>query len=273
MVIDTHQHFWRYTKEEFGWIPDDSASIRRDYLPADLAPILKANEVDGVIAVQARQSEEETRWLLELVDEHPFIHGVVGWLDLRSPNIASRLEDFAGGALVGLRHILQGEPDAFMEDADFNRGLSALADADLTYDLLVIERQMPAAIKLVDRNPKLRFVLDHFGKPRLDFDQLEPWRTHLRELATRPNVSCKVSGGITEIALDWTPARLRPYLDSTLEAFGPSRLIFGSNWPVCEPAGGYGAWIAALRGWAALLSASEQTALFGKNAAEFYSPI
>jgi L-fuconolactonase len=273
MVIDTHQHFWQYTKEEFGWIPEDSASIRRDYLPSDLAPILKANKVDGVIAVQARQSDEETRWLLQLADENPFIHGVVGWLDLRSPSIATQLEDFAGGALVGLRHILQGEPDAFMEDADFDRGLTALAEANLTYDLLVIERQMPAAIKLVDQHPTLRFVLDHFGKPRIDINQLDPWRTCLRELSKRPNVWCKVSGGITEIALDWTPSRLKPYLDASLEAFGPSRLIFGSNWPVCEPAGGYGAWIGAIRDWAAALSSSEQNALFSKNATEFYSPM
>ena len=179
MVIDTHQHFWHYTTDEFGWIPDDMAGIRRDFLPADLAPLLAANHVDGVIAVQARQTEAETRWLLQLADQHAFIHGVIGWLDLRSAGIGSQLEEFFGGAFVGVRHVLQGEPDAFMEGADFNRGLAAVAQANLTYDLLVFERQLPAAIALVDRHPRLRFVLDHFGKPRIDIDELEPWRTNL----------------------------------------------------------------------------------------------
>jgi L-fuconolactonase len=272
MLIDTHQHFWRYTTDEFGWIPDEMAIIRRDFFPADLAPLLAANHVDGVIAVQARQTEAETRWLLELADHHPFIHGVVGWLDLRSPNISNQLNDHAGGALVGLRHVLQGEPDAFMEDVDFNRGLTALADANLAYDLLILEKQLPAAIALVDRHPQLRFILDHFGKPRIDVNEIEPWKTHLRELSRRSNVWCKISGGITEAALDWTPHRLRPCLDTSLEAFGPNRLIFGSNWPVCEAAGGYGPWIDAIRRWASALSLTEQDTIFGDNAMEFYLP-
>jgi len=270
MVIDTHQHFWHYTTDEFGWIPDDMATIRRDFLPADLAPLLAANHVDGVIAVQARQTKAETRWLLGLADQNAFIHGVVGWLDLRSPDISSQLDDYAGGALVGLRHVLQGEPDAFMEEADFNRGLVALADGNLVYDLLVVEKQLPAAIALVDRHPNLRFVVDHLGKPRIDIDELQPWQTHLRELAKRSNVWCKISGGITEAALDWTPARLRPYLDASLEGFGAGRLIFGSNWPVCEAAGGYGVWIEAVRSWAAALPQRERGAVFGGNAVEFY---
>ena len=273
MVIDTHQHFWHYTSENFDWIPDDMASIRRDFLPADLAPLLAKHHVDGVIAVQARQTEAETRWLLGLADQNAFIHGVVGWLDLRSPEISSQLDDYAGGALVGLRHVLQGEPDAFMEDADFNRGLSALADADLCYDLLVVEKQLPAAIALVDRHPNLRFVLDHLGKPRIDIDELQPWQTHLRELAKRPHVWCKISGGIAEAALDWTLARLRPYLDASLEAFGAGRLIFGSNWPVCDASGGYGVWIEVVRDWSAALAPAEQKAIFGTNAINSYSPM
>jgi L-fuconolactonase len=271
MVIDTHQHFWHFTTDEFDWIPDDMAKIRRDFLPADLAPLLAANHVDGVIAVQARQTEAETRWLLQLAEHHAFVHGVVGWLDLRSPNLSRLLEDFAGGALVGLRHVLQGEPDAFMEDPAFNRGLAALSDANLAYDLLVLERQLPAAISLVDRHPKLRFILDHFAKPRIDFDQLEPWHTNLRELSKRPNVWCKISGGITEAALDWTPTRLRPYLDAALEAFGPRRLVFGSNWPLCEAAGGYGPWINAIRSWSSTLTRTEQEAIFGRNAIDVYA--
>jgi L-fuconolactonase len=272
MVIDTHQHFWRFTEEEFGWIPNDMAAIRRDFMPADLAPILVKNRVDGVIAVQARTTEAETRWLLDLAQQHNFIRGVVGWLDLRSANIASQFTEFVGTPLVGLREILQGKPDAFMADPDFNRGLAALAKADLAYDLLIFEKQLPAAIALVDRHPELRFILDHFGKPCIDIDQLDPWKTNLRELAKRPNVVCKISGGITEAALDWTPARLRPYLDTALETFGPRRLVFGSNWPVCESAGGYAPWINALRSWGSALAIHEQQAIFGGNAIDFYRP-
>lgn len=270
MVIDTHQHFWHYTIEEFGWIPDDMATIRRDFLPADLAPILAKNGTDSVIAVQARTAAAETRWLLDLAQRHNFIRGVVGWLDLRATDINGQLADFDGTPLVGLREILQGKPDAFLEDPDFNRGLAALADADLAYDLLVFEGQLPTAIALVDRHPNLRFILDHFGKPRINVDEVEPWKTHLLELSKRPNAWCKISGGITEAALDWTPARLRPFLDTALEAFGPRRLVFGSNWPVSESAGGYTPWIDALRGWASRFSRNEQEAIFGKNAADFY---
>ena len=271
MVIDTHQHFWHYTTSEFGWIPNNMAAIRRDFLPADLAPLLATQGVDGVIAVQARTSEQETRWLLELARNHSFIRGVVGWLDLRSADIAAQLAEYKSQPLVGLREILQGKPDSFLEDADFDRGLTILAETDLAYDLLIFAKQLPAGIALVDRQPKLRFVLDHFAKPRIDINELEPWKTHLRELAKRENVWCKISGGITEAALDWTPARLRPYLDAALEAFGERRLVFGSNWPVCNASGGYGPWIEAVQNWAAGLSSGEQEAIFGGNAMGFYS--
>jgi L-fuconolactonase len=270
MVIDAHHHFWHHTTEEFGWIPDEMAAIRKDFAPDDLAPLLRAHHIDGVISVQARQTEVETRWLLDLGKNNAMVRGTVGWVNLRSPDINDHLSDLACDGLVGVRHVLQGEPDAFMEDADFNRGLAALPDEGLTYDLLVVEHQLPAAIALVDRHPRLRFILDHFGKPRIDLDQLEPWKTHLRELSNRPNVWCKISGGITEAALDWTPDRLVPYLDASLEAFGAGRLIFGSNWPVCETAGGYGVWFEAVKGWSSSLSRSEQEGVFGHNAVDFY---
>jgi L-fuconolactonase len=270
MTIDTHFHFWDYDAKEFGWIPDAWSSIRKDFGPADLEPILKANGVDYAIAVQARCSVEETQWLLRLTQEHRFIRGVVGWLDLHSPDIAAQLKGYAGTHLVGLRAILQGQPDVLMENADFNRGLRAMADAGLTYDLLITEKQFPAAIRLVDQHPNLRIILDHFGKPRLDIDQLEPWKTHMKELGKRANVWCKISGGITEIALDWTPHRMNPFLDTALESFGAKRLVFGSNWPVCNPAGGYGPWLRALGQWASVLSSAEQQGIFGGNAVECY---
>jgi L-fuconolactonase len=271
MLIDTHHHFWRYTTEEFGWIPDSMANIRRDFLPADLERLIALHHIDGVVTVQARQSLAETKWLLQLADQHSFVHGVVGWLDLKADNILEQISEYSAGALVGVRHVLQGEADAFMDDPAFNRGLRAVMDANLVYDLLILDRQLPAAIALVDRHPNLRFILDHFGKPRIDIDQLEPWKTHLTELAKRRNVYCKISGGITEAALDWTPARLEPYLDAAIDAFGAHRLVFGSNWPVCDAAGGYDAWLNAIQAWASALTPTERESLFSENATALYA--
>lgn len=269
-MIDTHQHFWRYTTEDFGWISDDMSAIRRDYLPQDLHPILKQNNFTATIAVQARQSEEETRWLLDLAAQYSFIAAVVGWLPLASPHIASKLDEFAHAKLRGLRHVLQGEPDAFMQREDFNAGLRALQQRNLVYELLVFEHQLPAAAALVDRHPNLQFVLDHLAKPNLDRQDREPWRANLRELARRPNVICKLSGGITEADLRWTAAKLIPYFDDALAAFGPTRLLFGSNWPVCDSAGGYATWLTAVQNWAECLSPNEQHDFFTATAGRIY---
>jgi L-fuconolactonase len=272
MIVDAHHHLWRYDPAEFGWIGDDLRVLRRDFLPGDLARQLDSSGVVAAVAVQARQMEEETRWLLHLAAEEPRIAGVVGWAPLIQPDIEHWLErHVADRKLVGLRHVVQAEPDEFLARQDFNRGVAALRRHGLVYDLLVLERQLPATIEFVDRHPDQPFVLDHLGKPRNDTGELEPWRTNLRELARRENVSCKLSGGITEADLDWTPAKLRPYLDAALEAFGPRRLMFGSNWPVCEAAGGgYGAWLDAVRAWAEPLSADERGRLLAGTAVEVY---
>lgn len=272
MIIDSHHHFWRFTTEEFGWIPDEMGTIRRDYLPSDLAPVLKEHGVKGVVTVQARQSDEETTWLLAMAEANAFVEGVVGWLPIASPQFAQRLDRHAHPKLVGLRHVVQGEPDGFLARADFNRGISLLTKRRLVYDILVLARQLPEVIAFVDRHPEQVFVVDHLAKPENGRRLLEPWRSQMRELGKRANVHCKLSGGITEADLAWTHDSVVPYFDWVLEAFGAERLIFGSNWPVVEagPSGGFGVWLRAVQRWAGKLTPGEQARLFAGNATSVY---
>ena len=256
MKIDAHQHFWKYNAAEYGWIDNAMHAIRRDCLPAEWAREIAAAGIDGVIAVQARQSAAETQWLLELADAHDWIKGVVGWGPLT--------ELPAHPKLKGVRHVVQAEPDGFLQRADFNR---AIAQLKVVYDLLIVERQLPETIQFVDRHPHQIFVLDHIAKPRIRDHVLEPWRTNLRDLARRPNVYCKLSGLVTEADYtNWTEAQLRPYLEVVLETFGPRRLMFGSDWPVCRVACEYGRWARIV----AALSPSEQARLLGETAMEVY---
>jgi L-fuconolactonase len=272
MRVDAHQHFWRYTVEEFGWINDESAAIRRDFLPGDLLPLLDQADVDSTIAVQARQSLEETDWLLDLAEENDWIAGVVGWVPLISPRVEETLAQLTtNNRLKGVRHVLQAEPDEYMERPGFNAGLATLRQFSLVYDLLVLEHQLPAAIRLVDHHPNQPFVLDHVAKPLIAGHVLEPWSKQIRELAKRPNVTCKVSGMVTEADLDnWTAQDLRPYLDTVLEAFGPSRLLFGSDWPVCTVAASYSQWKQTIVEFLAPLSLDEQDQILGHNAVNVY---
>ncbi len=272
MRIDAHQHFWHYTAAEFGWIDDRMDAIRRDFLPADLIPVLDETGIDATIAVQARQSLEETNFLLELAKAEPRIAGVVGWAPLAESGVQPILEQIAQHPqLLGLRHVLQAEPDTFFDREDFHAGLALLPRFSLTYDLLVIERQLPAAIRLVDRHPNQPFILDHIAKPRIAGGELGPWRSHIRDLAQRPNVSCKLSGMVTEAHYDlWTENALRPYFETVLEAFGPNRLLFGSDWPVCTVAASYGKWVGVVHNWLAPLSQAEQAAILGDNALRIY---
>lgn len=281
IVIDTHVHFWRYTDEEFGWIGDDMAAIRKDFLPADYPGF-------ELVAVQARQSIEETDWLLSLQSQNPpggrgprlsstDVHGystgdarvcgVVGWLPLQSPEFESLLES---RKLVGLRHVLQAEPEAFFAGEAFNHGLAVLADRGLTYDLLVTESQLPQTIRLVDRHPALRFVVDHLAKPDLTAGPTDAWRKDMAELSRRSNVFCKISGGITEANHRWQPEELYPYIDVALEAFGPRRLMYGSNWPVSMATGGTSRWLEAVLHSVAKLSKPEQERIFSGTAVSVY---
>jgi L-fuconolactonase len=242
MVIDSHQHFWRFNPVRDAWITEDMAAIRRDFLPGDLAPELDANGVDATIAVQADQSEEETEFLLGLAEGNRRIAGVVGWLDLRSPEIESRLEYFSRfKKLRGVRHVAQAEPDdRFLVQADFVRGVGQLARFELTYDILIYPRQLPAAIELVAKLPEQKFVVDHLAKPEIRAKKIEPWAALIRELAVNPNVYCKLSGMVTEADWKkWKREDFEPYLDVVFDAFGAERLMFGSDWPVCLVAATY----------------------------------
>ncbi len=271
-TVDAHQHFWRYEAGEFGWVSDEMGVIRRDFVAGDLRLELDAAGVDGTVAVQARQSLEETDWLLGLAAENAWIAGVVGWVPLVDGDMEGVLERYAGHAkLKGVRHVLQAEPDGYSERADFNRGLGLLRGFGLTYDVLVVERQLGAAIALVDRHPGQRFVLDHVAKPRIGAGVLEPWRSRMLELAERPHVLCKLSGMVTEADFGgWTEAQLRPYMETALEAFGPERLMFGSDWPVCTVASSYGRWHAVVRGFVEELSEYEQGRVMGGTAIAAY---
>jgi L-fuconolactonase len=273
LKIDSHHHFWRYNPEEYGWIDNAMSVLRRDFLPEHLQSEISSAGIDGVISVQARQSVEDTRWLLSLASESDFIKGVVGWVPLVDANIRKHLEKFSTQKKFrAVRHVLQGEADpSFMLRADFNRGIAALREFGLVYDILIFERQLPQAILFVDRHPQQTFVLDHIAKPRIKDDLLEPWRTQIRELARRPNVFCKVSGMATEADYSrWSPEQLRPYFDTVLEAFGPGRLMFGSDWPVCLVACGYARWHETVGNWTAQLSAAERDHIFGGTAIQAY---
>ena len=273
MAIDAHHHLWHYSPQQYGWISESMSVLRRDFLPDDLRKETAAAGIDGVISVQARQSLEETDWLLHLADQNGFIRGVVGWVPLVSESVHSDLVRYEGRSkLKAVRHVLQDEPDDnYMLRDDFNRGIAALRDFGLRYDILIFERHLPQAIQLLDRHPKQIFILDHIAKPRIRDGAISPWRENLRELAKRPNVYCKLSGVVTEADhRTWTPQQLRPYMDAALEAFGSRRLMFGSDWPVCLLACGYRRWFQIVKDFAAQLTPDEQARLFGETAIEAY---
>ena len=270
--LDAHQHFWKYNPRRDGWITEDMAAIQRDFLPLDLEGTLAANGFDGCVAVQADQSLDETQFLLDLAARHPFIKGVVGWVDLRSPRLDVTLETLAHDRrLRGIRHLAQAEPDDFLAQDHVIRGIGRLGHLGLTYDILVFDRQLPAALTLVSRLPGQAFVLDHLAKPPVKEGRLEPWATHLKELAKRPNVCCKISGLVTEADwAGWRPEHLRPYLDVAFDAFDTDRVMFGSDWPVCLIAATYERVLSVVDKYTAALSAGERDGLFGGNAARFY---
>ena len=272
MRIDAHQHFWNYEPAQYPWIRPHWP-IRRSFLPPDLQPLLAHAKLYGCVAVQARQTLEESRWLLSLTTQHPFIKGVVGWVDLRSEHVADQLAQLRRHPrLVGVRHIVQNEPDdSFMLRPDFLRGIGALQAFALVYDILIFARQLPAAIQLVRRFPHQRFVLDHIAKPEIAVQRLSPWAEHIRQLAQYPNVVCKVSGMVTEADWkNWAPGHFRPYLDTIFEAFGPARLMYGSDWPVCLLAASYPRVYDLAADYCARLSSGEQELVFGGTAQRFY---
>ncbi len=271
--IDSHQHFWRYNSEDYPWIDASRSALMVDYMPPDLAPLLATSGIDGTVAVQARQTPRETDFLLELADQVDIIRGVVGWVDMRAEDVEAQLERFAAHPrMVGVRHIVHDEADdRFMLGGNFLRGMARLKQHDLRYDLLLFPRHLPVAVEVVRRFPQQLFVLDHIAKPFIKDGLLEPWARDIRALAGHDNVWCKVSGMVTEAAWGaWTPADFTPYLDVVFDCFGVERLMFGSDWPVCSLAGSYRDVVGIVESYIAALSAAEQAAVMGGNAAAFY---
>jgi L-fuconolactonase len=271
-MIDAHQHYWKYDPAEYGWIDDAMSVIRRDCLPPEAQCEMDRAGVSAAIAVQARQTLDETRWLLDLAHEHRGIRGVVGWIDLRE-DVDAQLATFSEDrALVGIRHVVQAEPDGFLEQPRFLAGVARLEPAGLAYDILIYARQLPQAIAFARRFPRQRFVLDHLGKPDVRGGEFREWQGRIGELAALPNVCCKLSGLVTEADWQaWTAGQLRPYLDAALDAFGPDRIMIGSDWPVCLVAASYGDVIGLVRDALGEYSAEEQRHMLVGTATDFWN--
>jgi len=270
--IDSHQHFWEYEPATHGWIDDAMSVIRKDFLPADLQPILQENNIDGCIAVQADQTIAETDFLLTLQKENSFIKGVVGWVDLRAPNIEERLAHYKQfPAVKGFRHVLQGEAPEFMLQPDFLRGIAALKAFDFTYDILIFPKHLPATIELVKQFPEQPFIIDHIAKPYIKAGLIDEWQKDIKAIAQYRNVHCKISGMVTEADYKlWNKADFTPYLDVVVEAFGTKRILYGSDWPVCLVAASYKRMLHIVEEYFTTFSATEQEDFFGNNAKAFY---
>ena len=271
--IDAHHHLWKYSAAEYPWISDNMDNLRRDFLIQDLVDVLEESHIEGVITVQATQTLAETRWLLDLARSHDFIRGVVGWVALADPKVKRDLEQLSTHAkLKSVRHLLHDEPDDFyMLREDFNRGINLLNDFDLRYDLLIFERHLQQTIQFVDRHPNQIFIIDHMAKPRIREGMLSPWKESLTELARRENVFCKLSGLVTEASWQsWTEGELDPYLQVVLTAFGATRVMFGSDWPVLLLSSSYKRWVDTVRRSISHLSEYEQERIVGKTAVEVY---
>ena len=271
--LDSHHHFWNYSAKEYGWIGDSMKALRRSFEPADLKAAIAPVGVEAVVSVQARQSVEENDFLLAHASKNAFIRGVVGWVPLMEEGVENVLEHFkAHDKFKGVRHVVQDEPDVnFILREDLNRGVAQLKKFGLVYDILIFERQLKPSIQFVDKHPEQVFVLDHVAKPKIKAGELEPWAADIREMAKRPNVYCKISGMVTEADWEkWTPETMRPYLNTVLEAFGPRRLMFGSDWPVMLVACPYAHWWQVVNAAIAGLSESERDRILGLTAVEAY---
>ena len=272
--IDSHQHFWVFDPVRDNWINDEMLVLKNDFLPAQLLPVLQKNGIDGCVAVQASQTDDETVFLLELAAENPFIKGVVGWIDLKADDIEEQLEAYGQyNLLKGFRHILQSEPDKqYMLQPAFQNGIAALQKYGYTYDILIYPEHLPYAAQLVSGFPDQKFVLDHMAKPPIKTKEIEDWQNDIESLAKHQNVYCKISGLLTEANwAHWEVADFTPYLDVVLNAFGTNRIMFGSDWPVCLLAGAYKGTMQVMHNFIEKLSAIEQELFFGGNAVSFYN--
>lgn len=271
--IDSHQHFWKFDPVRDSWIDNSMQKIQRDFLPEDLLPLLQENQFSGCVAVQASQSEDETNFLIDLAKKNVFIKGIVGWIDLRDKNIAERLSHFSKHKkLKGFRHVVQGEADDFMFREDFRNGISALKAFNYTYDILIFHRQLPAAISLVNDFPEQKFVIDHIAKPDIKSGDILSWKKGIEEISKYENVSCKISGMVTEANWNsWKPEDLKPYLDVIFDNFSTDKLMFGSDWPVLNVASDYAEVVKTLEDYIGQLSIEDQNKIWFKNAYSFYS--
>jgi len=274
MKIDSHQHYWHFNTADYGWMGENMSVIKRDFLPTDLLPELKSIDFDGSVAVQARQSLEETNWLLQLADEHPHIKGVVGWLDLQSEQAEEQIAAFAKHhKAVGVRHVIHDEEDLdFMLRPAFIRGVQLLEKYDLVYDILIFPTHLANTIEFVKQfSDKQIFVVDHIAKPLIKDGIVSPWKEDIVALAKFPNVYCKVSGMVTEADWNtWKPENIRPYLDVIMDAFGPERILIGSDWPVCLVAGKYSEVMQVVIDYISTFTEKEQALMLGENAAKAY---
>ena len=272
--IDSHQHFWKFDPVRDSWIDESMYLIRRDFAPLDLQPVFEKNGIEACVAVQADQSEAENDFLLAYADKHDFIKGIVGWVNLRADNITERLDHYAGFRKIkGFRHVLQGEPDrALMLNPDFMRGVKALSQHEFTYDILIFPDQLGYANQFVKAFPDQKFVIDHIAKPDIKHKNIDKWASGIKAVAQNENVYCKLSGMVTEADWEnWTINDFIPYLDVVFGAFGSKRIMFGSDWPVCNLAGGYDQMLLILKNYTSKLSADEQADFWGLNAIQFYN--
>jgi L-fuconolactonase len=273
MRIDAHQHFWHYNPQQHVWMTDQMDVLKRDYLPDDLAPLVASIDFHGTVAVQARQLIEETQWLLDLADRNDFMLGVVGWIDLRSPDLQEQLRNLGPHPkFVGVRHVIHDEPDdEFMLRPDFRRGIASLREFDLTYDLLLFPRHLPLAVKLVEEFPEQPFVLDHIGNPDIRARQMSPWKEGIEALARDENVYCKLSGMATKAPWNnWSNDDFHCYLDAVIEAFGTNRVMIGSDWPVCTLSGQYTEVMRIVIDYVEQFPADVRAGILGENCARFY---
>jgi L-fuconolactonase len=271
-LIDAHQHFWKFDPVRDSWINESMQVLRRDFLPDDLTPLLKENQIEGSVAVQADQSEDETLFLLGHAKKNSTVKGVVGWVDLRSKNLEERLSFFSQYSLLkGFRHIVQGQPMGFLNDASFRKGVQSLSEYDFTYDLLIYQNQLPEAVDFVSSLRNVRVVLDHLAKPLIADGEITEWKKNIRRLASMGDIHCKLSGMVTEAKWSqWTYEDFVPYLDVVMEAFGPSRLMYGSDWPVCLLSASYRQQFEIVLKYISKLSQGEQDKIMGRNTINFY---
>lgn len=273
MKIDAHQHFWTYDEENYDWIDESMSAIRKNYLPKDLAPILVENKIDGCVLVQVNQTEKETLDFAAHAKKHDFIKGVVGWTDLMSEDLDEKLQEYKKiPSVKGFRHILQREPEGFMLQEEFINGVNKLSEYGFTYDVLIFPIQMKEAKQLMKACPETNFVIDHMAKPYVKTGQILPWANYMQKYGELPNVTCKLSGMVTEANWEyWEKEDFFIYLDTALQSFGIDRLMYGSDWPVCLVAATYEKQLGIIQEYFSKLSQNEQNKIFGDNAVKFYN--